>query len=181
MKTWTGVMMATAVVATIAGCAPKPVVSTAPIEDKVYSVTPESVTIRTGIVTGELTALKVTERVEKGSGRIDAPARLSGTLKLRNGSTDQTVRLLGATIRYMDNQGQPIKIEEARTEPAIRFTSNSAERLDPGQDVSQTVDVDFPADALKSKKLKELRVQVTYGTAPFRQETANIAVAIAAK
>jgi hypothetical protein len=178
MKAWTGMMIATAAAATLTACAPKSAVSTVSIEDKVYAVTPPSVTIRTGIVTGELTQMKVTERVEQGSGRIDAPARLSGTLKLKNSSTDQTVRLLGATIRYIDSQGQLIKIEDARTEPAIRFTSSGSDRLDPGQDASQAVDVDFPADALKAKKLKELRVELTYVPSAYRQETANVAVAI---
>jgi len=178
MRTWTGVMMATAVAATIVGCAPKSAVSTALIEDKVYSVTPASVAVKTGIVTGELAEMKVTERVEQGSGRIDSPAKLSGTLKLKNSSVDQTVRLVGAKIRYIDDQGQTIKVEEARTEPAIRFTSSSTERLDPGQDATQSVDVDFPADALKSKKLKELRLELTYLPSSYRQETANLAVAI---
>ncbi|HSQ05790.1 MAG TPA: hypothetical protein VLN59_17250 [Burkholderiales bacterium] len=177
MRTWTGVMMATAVAATIVGCAPKSAVSTALIEDKVYSVTPTSIAVKTGIVTGELTEMKVTERVEQGSGRVDSPAKLSGTLKLKNSSVDQTVRLVGATIRYIDYQGQVIKVEEARTEPAIRFTSSS-DRLDPGQDATQMVDVDFPADALKSKKLKELRLELTYLPSSYRQETANLAVAI---
>lgn len=178
MNKSTGVMVATAVAAALAGCAPKVAVSTAPIEDKVYAMLPAAVTIKTGIVTGELTNMKVTERVEQGSGRVDTPARLSGTLKLMNGSSDQTVRLLGATIRYIDRQGQLIKVEDARTEPAIRFTSGSAERLDPGQDNSQSIDVDFPAEALKSNNLKELRVQLTYVPSAYRQETANVAVAI---
>jgi hypothetical protein len=178
MKAWTGMMIATAVAATLTACAPKSTVAAVSIEDKVYAVTPSSVTIRTGIVTGELTQMKVTERVEQGSGRIETPARLSGTLKLKNSSTDQTVRLLGATIRYIDSQGQLIKIEDARTEPAIRFTSSSSDRLDPGQDASQSVEVDFPADALKAKKLKELRVELTYVPSAYRRETANVAVAI---
>ena len=178
MKTWTGVIMATAVAAALAGCAAKSSVATATIEDKVYSVMPASVVIRAGIVTGELVDMKVTERVEQGSGRIDTPARLSATLKLKNSSTDQTVRLIGGKIQYIDDQGQPIQIEQARTEPAIRFTSSSSDRLDPGQDASQSLDVDFPADALKAKKLKELLVELTYVPTPYRQETAKVAVAI---
>ena len=46
------------------------------IEDKIYAVTPTAMTVKTGIVTAELTEMKVTERVEQGSGRIDSPARL---------------------------------------------------------------------------------------------------------
>ncbi len=180
MQAWTSTIMAAAIAAAITGCAPKSNVATASIEDKVYGVVPASVTMKTGIVTGELTDMKITERVEEGSGRIDMPARLSGTLKLKNTSSDQIVQLVGGTIRYIDNQGHPIKMEEARTEPAIRFSSSTAERLAPGQDATQSVNVDFPADALKGQKLKELRLELTYVPSPYRQETANVALAIGA-
>src|SRR5687768_987401 len=94
MRAWTGVTILAAAAAVAAGCAQKPP-ATATIEDKVYTVTPDQVKGSAGIVTGEITDMKITERVERGSGRIDSPARLTGQLKLTNGSTDQSVRLLG--------------------------------------------------------------------------------------
>jgi hypothetical protein len=179
MRTATNVMMVTAVVATIFGCAQKPPGVATVIEDKVYSVTPASITVKAGVMTGEVTEMKVTERVEQGSGRIDSPAKLTGTLKLKNSSADQTVRLIGGKIRYIDSQGQAIKLEEARTEPTIRFgSSSSTDRLDPGQDATQSLDVDFPAEALKSRKLKEIRLDLTYLPSSYRQETANLGVSI---
>ena len=180
MRTWTSVMMMTAVAAASFGCAQKPPATMAVIEDKVYTVTPDQVKVKTGIVTGEVTEMKITERVEKGSGRVDSPAKLTGKLKLTNSSTDQTVRLVGGKILYIDDQGQVIKIEEARTEPTLKFSSsyNSTDRLDPGQDATQAVEVDFPAAALKEKKLKEIRIELAYIPSAYKLQTANFSVSI---
>jgi hypothetical protein len=161
------------------GCAPPATGTTMQIEDKVYTVTPASVTVKAGIVTGEVTEMKVTERIEKGSGRVESPAKLTGSLKLKNTSTDQTVRLVGGKIQYIDPQGQPIKLEESRTEPTIRFaTYGSAERLDPGQDATQVLDVAFPVEALKAKKLKEIRLELVYLPSPYKEEKVNFTVSI---
>ena len=142
-----------AVAAALLGCTSQTPTGTATvIEDKVYSVTPPAMTVKAGIVTAALTDMKVTERVAKGSGTVETPAKLTGKLKLQNSSPDQTVRLISGKMIYVDTQGQPIKIEEARTEPTIRFTSVSSSQLDPGQDATQSIDVDFPAEALKNKK-----------------------------
>jgi hypothetical protein len=178
MQIWKTTLMACAVAAALVGCAPKAPGTTAVIEDKVYAVTPAALTVKTGIVTAELTDMKVTERIEKGSGRVDSPARLSAKLKLTNSSPDQTVRLIGGKMVYIDTQGQPIKVEEARTEPTLRFTSVSSSQLDPGQDASQSIDVDFPAEALKNKRLREIRLDLTYAPTAYRQETAKVVVSI---
>jgi hypothetical protein len=172
-------LMACAVAAALLACTPQtPVTSSSSIVNKEYAVTPAAMTVKTGIVTAELTEMKVTERVEKDTGRIDTPAKLTAKLKLANSSSDQTVRLISGKMVYIDTQGNPIKLEEARTEPAIRFTSGSGSQLDPAQDVSQTIEVDFPAEALKAQKLKEIRLDVVYAPTAYRQETANIGVSI---
>lgn len=166
--------------AAVLGCAPPPPATVAAIEEKVYTVTPDQVKVKTGIMSGEMTEMKVIERVEKGSGRIDTPARLTGKLKLTNSSTDQTVRLVGGKILYIDDQGQLIKIEEARTEPVLKFPTsyNTPDRLDPGQDTSQAVEVDFPAAALQAKKLKEIRIELVYIPSSYKMQTANFGVSI---
>ena len=148
------------------------------IEDKTYTVTPASVKVKAGILTGEVTEMKVRERVEKGSGRVVSPAKLTGTLKLKNSSKDQAVRLIAGKIQYIDAQGQPIKLEEARTEPIVKFATYGSERLDPGQDATQSLDVDFPAEALKAKKLKEIRIELAYIPSPYKEETVNFTVVI---
>ena len=178
MKTLKTTLMACAVAAALLACTPKAPVTSTLIVDKNYPVTPTAMTVKTGIVTAELTEMKVTERTEKESGRIETPAKLTAKLKLANNSSDQTVRLISGKMVYIDMQGNPIKLEDARTEPAIRFTSVSTSQLDPGQDVSQSIDVDFPAEALKAQKLKEIRLDLVYAPTAYRQETANIAVSI---
>ena len=178
MWSWVGVMMVTTAVAAMTlGCS-QPSGTSVVIEDKIYTVTPASVKVKAGIVTGEVTEMKVTERIEKGTGRLVSPAKLTGTLKLKNGSKDQTVRLVGGKIQYIDAQGQPIKLEETRTEPTIKFATYGAERLDPGQDATQSVDVDFPAEALKAKRLKEIRLELAYIPSPYKEETVNFTVSI---
>jgi hypothetical protein len=178
MSKWIGAAVLTAVAVMAFGCSREPSGTAAVIEDKVYTVTPASVNVKAGIVTGEITEMKVTERIEKGSNRLVSPAKLTGTLKLTNSSKDQAVRLVGGKILYIDAQGQPIKLEEKRTEPTIKFATYGAERLDPGQDATQSVEVEFPAEALKAKKLKEIRLELTYIPSPYKEETVNFTVSI---
>lgn len=192
-KKQVGLALAYALAATLAaatvGCSQQQSAVVPVISDKVYTVTPDSVKATAGIVTGELTAgivtgelkeMKVTERVEEGTGRVVSPAKLTGKLVLKNASADQTVRLIGGKILYIDDQGQPIKLAEGRTEPTISVGSSygAAERLDPGKDATQTVDVDFPVEALKAKKLKEIRLGLSYIPSPFKEEKLEFTVSI---
>jgi hypothetical protein len=134
--------------------------------------------VQAGIVTGEVTEMKVTERIEKGSDRVVAPAKLTGKLKLKNSSKDQAVRLMTGKLLYIDAQGQPIKVGEGRTEPFLKLATYGAETLDPGQEATNSVDVDFPADALKAKKLKEIRLELAYIPTSYKTESVNFTVVI---
>src|SRR3990172_6971950 len=158
----------------------QPAAVAAAIEERTYMVTPASVKVKAGIVTGELTEMKVAERVEKGSDRIVTAAKLTGTLRLKNTSANQTVRLLEGKLRYIDAQGQPIKLEDARTEPTLKFATYGSERLDPGQEATQALDVEFPAEALKAKRLKEIRLEFAYIPSPYQEEMVSFAVSIGA-
>lgn len=150
------------------------------VEDKVYAVTPASLAVRSGIIAGEVLDLKVTERVEKGSGRIVSSARLTGTLRLENTSANRTLRVVEAKLLFIDPQGQPINLEVIRSEPIVRFVTHGNERLDPGQDVSRALDVEFPVEALKAGKLREIRLALAYIPSPFREEIVNFVVSITA-
>jgi hypothetical protein len=158
----------------------QPAAVAAAIEERTYAVTPASLTVKAGILTGEVTEMKVAERVEKGSDRVVNAAKLTGTLRLKNTSSNQTVRLLEGKLRYIDTQGQPIKLEDARSEPIIKFAMYGSERLDPGQEAFQSLDVEFPAEALKAKRLKEIRLEFAYIPSQYREETVNFAVSIGA-
>jgi len=177
MWKWVGMMMVTMVAAMSLGCS-QPSGTAVIYEDKVYTVTPASVQVQAGIVTGEVTEMKVTERIEKGSDRVVAPAKLTGKLKLKNSSKDQAVRLMTGKLLYIDAQGQPIKVGEGRTEPFLKLATYGAETLDPGQEATNSVDVDFPADALKAKKLKEIRLELAYIPTSYKTESVNFTVVI---
>jgi uncharacterized membrane protein YeaQ/YmgE (transglycosylase-associated protein family) len=175
--------LGTALVAIVAwlilGPVQQPAATATPIEERTYAVKPAALNVKAGIVSGELTELRVTERVEKGSDRIVTAAKLTGTLRLKNTSANQTVRLLEGKLLYIDPKGQPIKLEAARTEPTFKFAAyGSSERLDPGQEAIQPLDVDFPAEALQPKGLKEIRLEFAYIPSPYREETVNFAVSI---
>jgi uncharacterized membrane protein YeaQ/YmgE (transglycosylase-associated protein family) len=181
---WRGGLVA-AVVAVVAWMTlaptPPPAATAAVINEKTYTVTPAAMKVKAGIVTGDLTNMKVTEQVEQGSGRVVSPAKLTALITLKNSSENQTVRLLAGTIKYIDAGGQPIKLEDGRTAPALKFdTYGSSDRLDPGQEAIQSLDVDFPAEALKAQKLKEIRLDLAYIPSPYRAETAHFIVSISA-
>lgn len=158
----------------------QPAAVAATIEERTYAVTPASVKVKAGIVTGEVTGMKVAERVEKGSDRIVTAAKLTGTLTLKNTSANQTVRLLEGKLRYIDAQGQPIKLEDTRTESTLKFATYGSERLDPGQEAIQSLDVEFPAEALKANRLKGIRLDFAYIPSAYREETVNFAVSVGA-
>jgi uncharacterized membrane protein YeaQ/YmgE (transglycosylase-associated protein family) len=181
---WRGGLVA-AVVAVVAWMtlapASQPAATAAVINEKTYTVTPAAMKVKAGIVTGDVTNMKVTEQVEQGSGRVVSAAKLSALITLKNSSENQTVRLVSGTIKYIDAAGQPIKLEDGRTTPALKFaTYGSSDQLDPGQEAIQSLDVDFPAEALKAQKLKEIRLDLVYIPSPYRAETAHLIVSIGA-
>ena len=179
MWRWIGAMIVMgAAAAVFVGCSQQSSGTAPVIEDKTYTVTPAAMKVKAGIVTGDVTDMKVTERVEKGSGRVVSPAKLTAKVVLKNSSANQTVRLVAGKIQYIDAQGQPIKLEETRTESTLKFATYGPDRLDPGQEATQSLDVDFPAEALKAKKLKEIRLELAYIPSPYQEETINFTVSI---
>jgi uncharacterized membrane protein YeaQ/YmgE (transglycosylase-associated protein family) len=161
--------------------ASQPAATAAAVQDRTYTVTPPTMTLKAGIVTAELTDMKVTERVEEGSGRVVAPAKLTGRVLLKNTSRDQSIRLVSGRLRYADAAGHPIKLEDARAEPAIKFSGSASDRLDPGQETSESVEVEFPVAALVPATLKSIHLDLAYVPSPYREETARFAVAIGAQ
>lgn len=177
MTTWLGVtVFPRGADATTFDGAPPPAAPVAEIEDRTHRLMPASVSMKAGIIAGEMTEMKVRERVERGSDRIVSPAKLSATLRLTNTSRDQTVRVIGGKVQYIDAQGLPIKLEAARTES---FASCGLERLDPGQDAIQPLDLDFPGAALQTSTLTEIRLELAFTSSPYREGTLNFAVSIA--
>jgi hypothetical protein len=174
-------MAGAALAAVSAGCTPTPAPKGAAINDKVYAVTPAEITVKGPVMSGVLSQMKIVERVEDGSGRVDQPARLTGKLVLTNVSKDQSLRMLGGKLIYIDMQGRRIPLEDKRSEPTLKTSSpyGGQERLDPGQDASQQVEAEFPVAALQLKRLKEIRLEVLYIPSAYKQETMNFGVSVA--
>lgn len=161
------------------GCSQQAAAPVVAVEDKAYAVSPPSVKVVAGILIGEITEMKVMERVEKESGKIVAPARLTGKLSLKNSSADQTVRLIDGTIQYVSTDNQLIKVEDKRSETGLKFSSYGGnERLDPGQSASQSINVDFPAEALKANSLKGIRLDVVYIPSAFKEQSLSFNVSV---
>jgi hypothetical protein len=176
---------AAAAAAALAGCSHKGPETAAPqIDEKTFALTPGSIKVKSGIVGGELRDMKVTERVEEGTGRIDYGPRLSGRLVLRNLSTDQSVLVDGGKLVFADSADKAIPLGADVTPPAVRLGESygsSASRLDPGQELTRDVDVDFPAEALKPGRLHEISVQLKYTAAPFKRDLLQFPVALGQK
>lgn len=161
------------------GCSQQASVPVVAVEDKDYAVNPPSVKVNAGILIGEITEMKVMERVEKESGKVVAPARLTGKLSLKNSSADQTVRLIDGSIQYVNTDNQLMKVEDKRTETSLKFSSYGGnERLDPGQSASQSINVDFPAEALKANSLKGIRLDVVYIPSAFKEQSLSFNVSV---
>jgi hypothetical protein len=175
---WIGLTAGAAAVAALAlGCAEQPSAA-AMIADKTHTVMRPSVAVTAAVITGEVTNMKVTERVRQGSDRAGATAKLTGTLTLRNISADQTVRLVTGKLLYIDTRGQPISLDEASTEPTVRFPTSGRNRLDPGQEAIQFLAVEFPGEALRTQRLGEIRLELAYVPSPYRTKTVNVIVSI---
>jgi hypothetical protein len=172
-----------AAAALASACSQQPAAPVVVVADKVYAVAPDAAKVAVGIVSGEITGMKVTERVEEVSGKVSAPAKLSGKLIIKNTSVDQSVNMLEAKIIFVDSQGKPLAMEDNRAEPVVKMDSSygAKNRLDPGQDMTQTLDVEFPAAALKAGVLKEVRIALVYAPAAYNKASLNFPVALSSK
>jgi hypothetical protein len=167
--------------AALAGCSGQPSADTPRIEEKTFSLNPATIPVRVGILDGQLSELSVVQRVNVETGEVIYAPQMRGTLKLKNDSSDESVRLLDGEIEYLDAAGGRIALANTRSDTSFQFYSYSSDRLDPGAEVSHSVDVPFPAAALKDKTLKEIRLSVTYLPAPYREESVKVPVTVAVR
>lgn len=63
-------------------------------------------------------------------------------------------------------------------EPTIKFAGYGAERLDPGHDATQSLEVDVPAEALKPKTLRQIRLEIAYLPSAYKEERLSFPVSI---
>jgi len=106
------------------------------------------------------------------------PPKLRATLKLKNSSENQAARLISGKIEYADAQGKLIPLAEGRGDTSFKFYSYGPDRLDPGLETSQSIEVPFPAAPLKDKTLRDIRLELSYIPTPYKEETVHIQVSL---
>ena len=148
------------------------------LESTTYAVTPAAVEVHAGIIVGEITDMRVVQRVERSPDRLISGPRLMGALRLWSSSETHSVRLVVAKIQYLDDQWHPMKLEDSRIEATFRLATYGNEWLDPGQKATHAVDVPFPAGALTARKLTRLRLEIGYVSSPYREEIFSFGVSI---
>jgi len=146
--------------------------SALPVDEKTIPLKPSVTFVKASFLTGELRDLRVTEQVERGTGKVVSVPVLRATLKVTNDSEDQAARLLGGKIQYIDATGKMIPTSHT----SFPFIGAPTDRLDPGVSTSQVIEVPFPPAALKPNGIREVSLELTYLPLPYREDTVNIPV-----
>lgn len=166
----------------ILGCTTKPQATEPVSEDKTFTITPSVEQVKAGFLSGEMTDMKITEQVQKGSGTVETPPQLTATMTLKNDSKDQSASAIAGKFSYIGPDGKPIALEEGRSNLSLSSNSYGSDsgRLDPGQKTTRSVSLDFPAAALAPNKLKQIRLELTYIPSAYKDQTVDLPATIAA-
>jgi hypothetical protein len=175
-RLWRGAAaIAVATVVGPAACSQQATQSTGPqIEDKTFRVTLASPSTKLSFLAVQVLEPKVLQRVEQGTGKVVYPPMLRATVKVKNTSEDQAVRLISGAVKYLGPDSQPIQLAKERSDTTFKFYSYGEERLDPGMEASRDVEIPFPAVALKDSTLRDIRLEVDYIPLSFKQEAVKI-------
>jgi hypothetical protein len=140
--------------------------------EKTIPLRPGITFVKASFLTGEIVGLKIVERIQPGTGLIVGSPMLEATLTVWNDSPDHAARLLGGKIEYIAAGGTPIPTANT----SFVFTMASPDRLDPGQTVSQPIEIGFPPAGLHPDALREVRLQLIYLPIPYQTDTVNVPV-----
>ena len=173
-RIWWGAVIFLLAIAALGQAAGQRAASSAPIDEKTIPLKPSVTFVKASFLTGELQDLRVTERVEHGTGKVVGTPMLRARLTLTNDSEDQAARLLGGKIEYIDAEGKRIPIAHT----TFPFIGVPTDRLDPGMHTSQVMEVPFPPAALKPNAIREVRLELTYLPIPYREDTVTIPVSV---
>ena len=143
-----------------------------PLAEKVIPLKPSITFVKASFLTGEIQGLRVVERIQPGTGKIVGAPMLEATLTMSNDSRDHAARLLGGKVEYIDGTGQLIPM----TGNNFVFTGRTPDRLDPGQRVSQPIEIAFPPSGLQPHGLREVSLELTYLPMPYETDTVNVPV-----
>jgi hypothetical protein len=141
------------------------------VAEKAIPLKPSITFVKASFLTGELEGLRVVERVEHGTEAVAGVPMLRATLTISNDSRNQAARLLGGKIEYIDATGKPIPTADT----SFVFRRTATDRLDPGQTVSQALEIPFPMTALQPHGLREVSLELTYLPIPYQTDTVTTA------
>jgi len=164
----------------VAACSQQQSQSTAataqPVE-KSYTLV-SSAPMKVDFLTGQFEGLTITERIDpKTKNVVDRP-ELRGTLKLKNESKDQSARLLGGSLVFLDAKGQVIPVAKERGDTSFTFSAYETQRLDPGKETSQTIDVPFPRAGLEASAIHSIRLDLNYLPSAYRAQSVDYPVSL---
>lgn len=162
----------------VGACSQEQGAATSQVEERTFTVKPTTSALRVGFLTGQLTDLKIVERVNQQTSEVVQAPLLRGTLKLSNATSDQTARLISGSLEFRDADGKPIPLAAGREAPRFSFYAYSGDRLDPGMETSHNLDISFPAAALDGRRLADIRVKITYIPESYRVESVTVPVAL---
>lgn len=177
-KTWWGAGVLAMALAACSQQGGQNAMAPSPQEEKTFTLTPDASSVKIAFLAGQLQDLRVTERVDRATGKVVDPPWLHATLKLKNVSTDQAARLISGKLQYLDAEGNPIALAKERRDTSFTFSTYQTDRLDPGMGTSQAIEVPFPAAALETKTLRDIRLELTYSPLPYTEATVTFPVSI---
>lgn len=151
------------------GCA---YAGTFPRTEKVIPLKPSITFVKASFLTGEIEGLRVVERIRPGTGEVVGVPLLEATLTVSNDSRDRAAHLLGGKVEYIDGTGKMIPM----TGTTFTFRTTAPDRLDPGEKVSQPIQIAFPPTALRPDGLREVSLELTYLPMLYETDTVNVPV-----
>jgi hypothetical protein len=144
-----------------------------PVQRKVVALRPTSLPVSTTGLTGRLDGLTVVTRVDTKTGKSVESPDLRATLTLRNTTADEAIRLLSGNVEYVDADGAVMPLAKDQGSSGFSFYPDQPDGLVPGQETSQVIRVPFPVAAIKTNRLHDIRLHLTYRATPYRNETVD--------
>lgn len=148
-----------------------------PVE-KTFTLTSSTPTMKVDFLSAQLQGLTITERIDPKTKSVVDPPELRGTLKLKNDSTDQSARLIGGRLVFLDAKGDGVPIAKHRGDAGFTFSAYETQRLDPGKETTQTIDVPFPRVGVGAREIQSVRLELRYLPSAYRERGVNYAVSL---
>ncbi len=78
----------------------------------------------------------------------------------------------------MDAKGQVIPVAKDRGDASFTFSAYETQRLDPGKETSQTIDIPFPRAGLQAGEIHAIRLDLNYLPTAYRAQSVDYPVSL---